>query len=88
MRSTASGVAFRSLPDPWAYIGRMPLNAGCNAAGGWVAADIRVAHGAVGVGVLNRNGDDFLVQSAGEIVDGLQTIFLRLDCLLRRATLS
>ena len=79
LRPTSSGVAFRSLPDPWAYIGRMPLDAGCVAGGGWVAADIRVTRGAVGIGVLNRNGDEFLVQSAGEIVDGLQTVFLRLD---------
>jgi hypothetical protein len=75
----ASGIAFHSAPDPWSYIGRMPLLAGCIKSGGWVAADIRVTNGEVGLGVLNRKGDDFLVQRAGEITDGVQTIFLRLD---------
>ena len=79
LQPSASGVAFRSLPDPWAYIGRMPLDAGCIPGGGWVAADIRVTQGAVGVGVLNRKGDDFLVQRAANNQDGIQTIFLRLD---------
>jgi hypothetical protein len=75
----ASGVAFRSAREPWAYIGRMPLLAGCIQGGGWVAADIRVTHGTAGVGVLNRKGDDFLVQRSAEIGDAVQTVFLRLD---------
>ena len=63
LEPSASGVVFRSVPSPWAYIGRMPLDAACIEGGGWVAADIRVTQGAVGVGVLNRKGDDFLVSA-------------------------
>ena len=79
LEPSASGVAFRSTPDPWAYIGRMPLLAGCIQGGGWVAADVRVTHGTVGVGVLNRKGDDFLVRGSTAASDDIQTIFLRLD---------
>ncbi len=83
LRPSASGVAFRSLPEPWAYIGRMPLNAGCIAGGGWVAADIRVMRGSVGVGVLNRTGDDFLVSGFAVNGENTQTIFLRLEFVCR-----
>ena len=79
LQAGTPGVVFRSAPDPWAYIGRMPLDAGCIPGGGWVAADIRVTHGSVGVGVLNRKGDDFLVRAPTSIGDEVQTIFLRLD---------
>ncbi len=78
-RPGTASVAFRSPPDPWAYIARMPLLAGHAAGGGWVAADLRVTHGAVGVGVLNRKGDDFLIRGATVVSDDTQTIFLRLD---------
>lgn len=78
-RPGTPGVAFRSPPDPWAYIARMPLLAGHAAGGGWVAADVRVTHGVVGVGVLNRKGEDFLVRGATVISDDIQTIFLRLE---------
>ena len=54
---------FRSLSDPWGSIGRMPLDAGCIPGGGWVATNVRVTQGSVGVGVLNRKGDDFLVRA-------------------------
>ena len=81
LQAGTPGVVFRSAPDPWAYIGRMPLDAGCIPGGGWVAADIRVRQGAVGLGVLNRKGDDFLVRAPTSIGDEVQTIFLRLDSL-------
>jgi hypothetical protein len=73
----ASGVEFRSAPDPWSYIGRMPLLAGCIQGGGWVAADVHVMHGTVGIGVLNRKGDDFLVSDTAIAGDTVQTVFLR-----------
>lgn len=79
LQSSASGIAFRSLPDPWAYIGRMPLTAGCLEGGGWVAADIRVTRGIVGIGALNRSGDEFLVQRSAEAGDAVQTVVLPLD---------
>ena len=79
--ASASGVAFRSAPVAWGYIGRMPLEAGCIEGGGWLAADINVTHGIVGVGVLNRKGDDFLVRAPTSIGDEVQTVFLRLDSL-------
>ena len=79
LQSSAAGVMFRSLPDPWSYIGRMPLDVWCIPGGGWVAADVRVTHGSVGVGVLNRKGDDFLVRAPAAIGDEVQTIFLRLN---------
>jgi hypothetical protein len=75
----ASGIAFRSVSDPWAYLARMPLSVGCLEGGGWVAADIDVTHGTVGVGVLNRKGDDFLVSNSAVARDEVRTVFLRLD---------
>jgi hypothetical protein len=79
LQPTASGVAFRSAPEPWSYIGRMPLLAGCIEGGGWVAADIRVTRGTIGVGVLNRKGDAFLVSESVAFSDDIQTVFLPLD---------
>jgi hypothetical protein len=79
LQPSASGVAFRSLPQAWIYVGRMPLNAGCIDGGGWIAADIHVKQGKVGVGVLSRKGDDFVVIGSAAASDNVQTIFLRLD---------
>ena len=79
LRPSAPGVAFRSLGKPWAYIGRMRLNAGCIKGGGWIAVDVLVTHGTVGVGVLKRNGVEFLMQRPVARSDTMQTIFLRLD---------
>ena len=79
--ASASGVAFRSAPVAWGYIGRMPLEAGCIEGGGWLAADINVTRGIVGVGVLNRKGDDFLVRAPTSIGGEVQTVFLRLNSL-------
>src|SRR6185437_10922547 len=74
-----SGMAFRSTPQAWAYIGRMPINAKCVVGSGWVAADIRVARGTAGVGVLNKEGNAFLVQRSVTPDDATQTIFLPID---------
>ena len=63
----ASGVKFRSAPQPWLPIGRMPLLAGCIHGGGWVVADIRVTQGTVSVGVLNLKGDDVVINAPVEI---------------------
>jgi hypothetical protein len=59
----------------------MPLEVGCIEGGGWLAADINVTRGIVGVGVLNRKGDDFLVRAPTSIGGEVQTVFLRLDSL-------
>lgn len=79
LKASASGVAFRSAPKPWAYIGRMPLLAECTEGGGWVAADVRVTHGTVGIGVLNRNDNDFLAITSVATSNDIQTILLRID---------
>ena len=76
LQVSASGAKFRSLAKPWAYIGRISLHAGCILGAGWVAVDIRVAHGTVGVGVLNRKEDDFLVSGSAKIDKDSQTIVL------------
>ena len=49
--------------EPSSDIGRMPLLVGCVKGGGWIAADIRVTRGTVGVRVLNRNGDRGIVSA-------------------------
>ena len=79
LQPTAAGVVFRSAPQPWAYIGRIPLHVDCMQGGGRVAADIRVIHGFVGVGVLNRKGDDFLASGSAASSDQVQTIVLPLN---------
>ena len=79
LQPSASGVTFRSIPAAWAYIGRMSLDAGCIEGGGWIAVDLSVTKGMVGVGVLDQAGDDFLVQRSATTGNGTQTVFLRLD---------
>jgi hypothetical protein len=84
---SASGLAFRSAPVAWDYIGRMPLEVGCIEGGGWLAADINVTHGTVGLAVLNQKGDDFLASAAAASEDEAQTVFLRLDSFASAADL-
>ena len=78
LQLSTSEAKFRSLPQQWAYIGRLPLDGGCIQGGGWVAADIRVTRGSVGVGVLDRSGD-FLTSGSAKASDDVQTIFLPID---------
>ena len=78
LEPSASGVIFRSAPDPWSYIGRMPLLAGCIPGGGWVAVDIRVTQGTVGLSVLDREGNEVLASAPAAARDNIQTVFLRL----------
>jgi hypothetical protein len=79
LQPSASGVVFHSAPDPWSYIGEIPLDVGCMEGGGWVATDIGVTHGIAGVGVLNRKGDDFVASTSVAATGHIQTVFLRLD---------
>jgi hypothetical protein len=75
----ASGVAFRSAPEPWSSIGQMPLLAGCLAGGGWVAVDVLVTHGVIGIVVLNREGGGLLVGGSAASSSNIQTVYLRLN---------
>ena len=79
LEPSMSGIAFRSSPQPWAYVGRLPLDVGCITGGGWLAVDIRVTRGTAGVGVLNQKSDDFLVQRSAAVGDTNQTLFLPLQ---------
>jgi hypothetical protein len=79
LQQSADGVTFRSIPQPASYIGLLPLNIACIDAGGWIAADIRVTHGAVGVGVHNRTGDDFIALQSVPPDNAGRSTFLRLD---------
>jgi hypothetical protein len=74
-----SGVLFHSQPIPWAYIGRMPLKAACTEGGGWVAVNVRVTRGTIGVGVLNRRGDDFVASTSVAPTEKIQAVYLRID---------
>ena len=64
---------------PWSYVARMPLLVDSIHGGGWVAADIQVARGTVGVGVLNRKGDAFLTSGSAGATEKPQTILLWVD---------
>jgi hypothetical protein len=79
LRRSASGVEFRSPPLPWAHIGRLPLDVAGAEGGGWVAVDIRLMHGSVGVGVLNLVGDAFVASALVAPSDDVQKVFLRID---------
>ena len=49
--------------------------------GGWISADIRVTHGNVELGVLNREGVEFVASSLVAASDDVQTVNLRLRSL-------
>lgn len=70
------GLTFRSLSMPWSYIGQMPLRAECIRGGGWIAVDLRVTRGAIGIGVLNHKGDSFLTRVSVLPSEKTQTIVL------------
>jgi hypothetical protein len=69
----------RSQPMPWTYIGRLDLGASCVAGGGWVAVDLRVNSGAIGIGLLNRAGDNFLVRRFITPSKNFQSVYLPVE---------
>jgi hypothetical protein len=73
------GVIGRSPPIPWAYIGKLDLEAACIASGGWVAIDLRVNKGQIGVGVSNRAGDHFLTRRFVAPSDNFQSVYLPVE---------
>jgi hypothetical protein len=66
----------RSPPIPWAYIGKLDIQSACMASGGWVVVDLRVNKGQIGVGVLNRAEDNFLVRRFVAPSDNFQSVYL------------
>jgi hypothetical protein len=68
-----------SLPTPWAYIGKLDLGVDCVASGGWVAVELRGKNGQVGVGLLNRVGDEFLVRRWISPGESFQTVYLPVE---------
>lgn len=69
----------RSLPTPWAYIAGLDLGADCIGNGGWVRVELRGKNGQIGLGILNRAGDDFLVRRFIAPTEEFQSIYLPVE---------
>jgi hypothetical protein len=73
----------RTPAEPWAYAGRLELDAQCLADGGWLVFNARVLQGRVAVGVLTTGEDDFVARQILNPTGSTETINLRIESLAR-----